>query len=88
MTYELIFLPQALKAWKKLDTVTRGQFKKKLDERLQTPRVPKDALHFRPSYYKIKLAGKGYRLIYQVDDQRVTVIVVDVGRRDEIYDEI
>jgi mRNA interferase RelE/StbE len=88
MSYELIFLPRALKAWKKLDSVTRDQFKKKLDERLETPRVPKDALHFKPSHYKIKLAGKGYRLIYRVDDQRVTVIVIDVGRRDEIYDEI
>ncbi|MEO8759216.1 MAG: type II toxin-antitoxin system RelE/ParE family toxin [Devosia sp.] len=88
MSYELIFLPRALKAWKKLDTVTRGQFRKKLGERLQNPRVPKDALHFKPSHYKIKLRDKGYRLIYIVDDQRVTVIVIDVGRRDEIYDEI
>jgi mRNA interferase RelE/StbE len=88
MNYKLIFLPRALKAWKKLDVVTRDQFKRKLDERLGNPRVPKDALHFRPSHYKIKLAAKGYRLIYVVDDQRITVVVIDVGRRDEIYDEI
>lgn len=88
MSYELIFLPRALKAWRKLDSVTRDQFKSKLVERLETPRVPKDALHFKPSHYKIKLAGKGYRLIYKVDDQRVTVIVIDVGRRDKIYDQI
>lgn len=88
MSYELVFLPRVLKAWKKLDAVTRGQFKKKLHERLESPRVPKDALHFRPSHYKIKLAAKGYRLVYMVDDQHVTVLVIDVGRRDEIYDEI
>jgi mRNA interferase RelE/StbE len=86
MIYELEFEPSALKAWKKLDDVTRGQFKRKLDERLSNPRVPKDALHFRSNHYKIKLRDKGYRLIYVVDDGRVTVIVVDVGRRDSIYD--
>lgn len=86
MIYDLEFDPRALKAWKKLDSVTRGQLKQKLDERLTNPRVPKDALHYLPHHYKIKLADKGYRLIYEVDDKRIVVVVVDVGRRDRIYD--
>lgn len=86
-SYELEFEPRALKAWKKLDSVTRAQFKRKLDERLAGPRVPKDALHTWPSHYKIKLRDKGYRLIYRVIDNRLTVLVVDVGRRDSIYDD-
>ena len=32
--------------------------------------------------YKIKLRAAGYRLVYRVDDGRVTVIIVAVGRRD------
>ena len=88
MSYELEFEPQALRAWKKLDSVTRDQFKRKLSERLVNPRVPKDALHFRANHYKIKLRDKGYRLIYVGDDGRVTVVVVDVGRRDRIYDDL
>ena len=32
--------------------------------------------------YKLKLRPAGYRLVYLVDDGRVTVIVVAVGRRD------
>ncbi len=88
MTYELDFAPRALKAWKKLDSVTREQFRAKLRERLDQPRVPKDALHFRPHHYKIKLKDKGYRLVYVVDDARVTVLVVMIGRRDRIYDDI
>ena len=32
--------------------------------------------------YNIKLRAAGYRLVYRVDDGRVTVIVVAVGRRD------
>lgn len=86
MTYRLEFWPRAEKAWRKLDSVTRDQFKRKLEERLSNPRVPKDALHFRPHHYKIKLKDKGYRLIYVVDDQKVLVIVVEVDRRDRVYD--
>ena len=88
MSFELEFEPSALKAWRKLDPVTRDYFRRKLAERLENPRVPKDALHFRANHYKIKLRDKGYRLIYVVDDGRVTVVVVDVGRRDRIYDGI
>ena len=32
--------------------------------------------------YKIKLRKAGYRLVYQVEDERVTVVVIAVGRRD------
>lgn len=87
MSYELEFEPRALKVWKKADSVTRSQFKKKLEERLVGPRVPKDALHTWSNHYKIKLRDKGYRLIYRVIDNRLTVLVVDVGRRDSIYDD-
>ena len=39
MTYELGFLESALKEWRKLDSQTREQFKKKLVERLEAPHV-------------------------------------------------
>ena len=87
MSYRLEFTPTATKAWKRLDSVTQEQFRKKLKERLLSPRVPKDAMHFRTNHYKIKLKDKGYRLIYMVDDERVLVLVVEIGRRDSIYDQ-
>lgn len=36
-----------------------------------------------PDCYKIKLRQSGYRLIYQVEDERITIIVLAVGRRDK-----
>jgi mRNA interferase RelE/StbE len=41
-----------------------------------------------PKTYKIKLRQLGYRLVYSVEDQTITVTVIDVGKRDrnEIYD--
>jgi mRNA interferase RelE/StbE len=82
MSFELQFLPSALKEWEKLGAPVRAQFKKKLAERLEHPRVPKDALHGMRDHYKIKLRDAGYRLVYRVDDGRVTVTVVAVGKRE------
>ncbi|SEN44512.1 mRNA interferase RelE/StbE [Pseudomonas sp. ok272] len=84
MTYKLEFLPSARKEWDKLGHTLRDQFKKKLVERLQLPRIPSDALHGMPDCYKIKLKASGYRLVYlvyQVIDERVVVAVVAVGKR-------
>jgi len=87
MTYELEFLPAALKEWHKLGHTVREQFKRKLGERLMEPRVQADALHGLPDHYKIKLRSAGYRLVYRVEDERVVVSVVAIGKRErgEVY---
>ena len=36
-----------------------------------------------PDRYKIKLRATGYRLVYQVFDARVVVVVVAVGKRED-----
>jgi len=82
MTYRLEFLPIARKEWDKLGATVREQFKRKLSERLQRPRVQADALRGMPDHYKIKLRSAGYRLVYRVEDERITIVVVAVGRRD------
>ena len=82
MTYELAFLDEALKEWRKLDAVTREQFKAKLAERLQNPKVPSARLHGAKERYKIKLRNAGFRLVYQVKDRELLVLVVAVGKRD------
>lgn len=68
MTYKLRFQELAWGEWEKLDTTIRERFKKKLSERLQNPRVPTAALSSMKNCYKIKLRDVGYRLIYQVED--------------------
>jgi mRNA interferase RelE/StbE len=82
MTYELAFLDDALKEWRKLDNATREQFKAKLAERLQNPKIPSARLHGARERYKIKLRNAGYRLVYQVKDREVLVLVVAVGKRE------
>jgi len=88
MTYKLEFLPSAYKEWNKLGHTVRDQFKKKLTQRFELPRVPSDALHGMPECYKIKLKSSGYRLVYEVIDERVVVSVVAVGKRErsDVYE--
>jgi mRNA interferase RelE/StbE len=87
MTYELAFLDEALKEWRRLDNATRQQFKVKLAERLQNPKVPSARLHGSKERYKIKLRNAGFRLVYQVKDLELLVLVVAVGKRErnEVY---
>ena len=82
MSYELAFLEEALAEWHKLDGAIRTQLKKKLAERLQSPRVPAAKLSGHPDRYKIKLRSVGYRLVYEVRDQQLLMLVIAVGKRD------
>ncbi|BCH63862.1 MULTISPECIES: type II toxin-antitoxin system RelE family toxin [Rhizobium/Agrobacterium group] len=82
MSYELAFVDAALKEWRKLDHSVREQFKKKLAERCVNPRVPSAQLSGAKDRYKIKLRGAGYRLVYEVRDKDIIIVVVAVGRRD------
>lgn len=84
MTYRLEFLPSALKEWEKLGHTVREQARKKLRQRLLSPKVGVDALRDLPNHYKIKikLRASGYRLVYRVEDDRVVVVVVAIGKRE------
>jgi mRNA interferase RelE/StbE len=83
MTYKLKFLPVALKEWEKLGDPIRSQFKKKLAERLENPKVQADKLRGYDSVYKIKLRSVGYRLVYEVVDGELVVYVIAVGKREK-----
>ena len=81
-TFRLEFVPSALKEWHKLGATVRNQFAKKLAERLASPRVPSARLSEFPDCYKIKLRKAGFRLVYRVDDGRIVVMVIAVGKRE------
>ena len=82
MIYSLEFDARALKEWQKLGDTVRLQFKKKLAQVLTNPRIEANRLHSLPDCYKIKLRSSGYRLVYQVIEQEVTVFVVAVNKRE------
>lgn len=82
MTYKLEFHELALKEWHKLGATLKKQFKAKLAERVENPHVPAAKLRETKDRYKIKLRSSGYRLVYQVIDDRLIVQVIAIGKRD------
>jgi mRNA interferase RelE/StbE len=79
----------AQKEWDNLDGSIKETFKSILKKRLKNPHVPGSALHGDLlGFYKIKLRTAGYRLIYQVNDEKLTLLVISVGKREdsEAYD--
>lgn len=80
MAYFLDFDERALKEWRKLGSTVREQLKKKLVEVLESPRIEANKLRGMPDCYKIKLRSSGYRLVYQVIDEKVVVFVILLGK--------
>ncbi|MBL0702224.1 MAG: type II toxin-antitoxin system RelE/ParE family toxin [Desulfosarcina sp.] len=83
MNYKLKFIPVALKEWKKLDHTIQAQLKKKLKSRLENPHILSNQLRGFENYYKIKLRASGYRLVYEVIDKEICVLVIAIGKRNK-----
>lgn len=87
MSYTIEFIPSSEKEFRKLSIELRTQFVEKLKERTENPRIESAKLRGMKDCYKIKLRNAGYRLVYQVIDERIVVKVIAVGKRDrsEVY---
>ncbi|MFZ3123611.1 MAG: type II toxin-antitoxin system mRNA interferase toxin, RelE/StbE family [Acidovorax sp.] len=84
-TYRLKFLPQALDEWNALDGSVKEVLRKALKKRLLQPHLPGAKLHGDlDDCYKIKLRKQGYRLVYQVDDDVLVVLVLAVDKREDL----
>lgn len=89
MSFELAIHPAAEKEWAKLDGSIKRRFKEKLaKERLEQPRVEKDALRELPDCYKIKITTPQFRLIYHVNEDKNLLTILSVATRDDVYAEL
>jgi mRNA interferase RelE/StbE len=82
-TYRLKFTVAALAEWKALDGSVKETFRKLLKKRMLQPHLPGGALKGPLiGCYKIKLRQQGYRLIYTVQDEVLTVLVLTINKRE------
>ncbi len=61
-----------------------GAVPKRLAERLSEPRNPACKLRISSHRTKIILRAAGFRLVYEVRDRQVLVLIVAVGKRERI----
>jgi len=82
--YRLMFLPEALEEFRSLDGSVREVLKKLLAKRLDNPREPGGELSGDLAHcYKVKLVKQGIRLVYQVENDQLTVLVQAVDKRED-----
>ncbi len=86
--YSVKFRDDAAKEWKKWGATVQRQFAKKLKSLIENPHIPSEKLSSLLNCYKIKLKASGYRLVYEVVDNKLIIIVITVGKRNrnEVYD--
>lgn len=85
MAYRVLLDPRAAKALKKLDEQTKERIKKNLQELAANPYQAGEPLH--PSeFWKIKTGD--YRAIYQIDDNKKEIVILFVGHRKNVYDNL
>ena len=84
MTYKLKRHRLFTDEWNQLALAIKQQLKKKLAKVLENPHIPKNHLGGELSgFYKIKLRKAGIRLVYQVKDDELIIILLTVGKRED-----
>lgn len=85
--YELHFLSSAKKEFMKLDTQAQKIIKEKLLILTTNPDTLKNNIKALKGEYKgkFRLRINRYRVIFQVKDEELIIIVVRIGHRKEVY---
>ena len=84
MPYTIEFASSALREFKSLDRVIQRRIAVHIDE-LANNAFPRGAKKLRGSTDQYRIRIGDYRVIYRVDGKRVTVLVLKVGHRREVY---
>ncbi|MBM3956978.1 MAG: type II toxin-antitoxin system RelE/ParE family toxin [Gemmatimonadetes bacterium] len=87
MTYGITFLPQADRQFRALSRATQARIKPRIDSLADNPR-PRQA---KPLHGSLKGRWRprvgDYRVIYEIRDDVLIVLVISVGARSGVYGE-
>ncbi len=83
MTYAIQLLPSAVRAIRKLPPEAKRRVQGVVELIADDPRPPAATkLTARPEW---RVRSGDYRVLYRIEDEVLTVVVVDAGHRREIY---
>ncbi|MCW5980997.1 MAG: type II toxin-antitoxin system RelE/ParE family toxin [Bryobacteraceae bacterium] len=87
MPYRIEFRPAARRDLAKLDPFIRRKVVEDIEKLAENPRPSGyDKLQMKEKLYRVYVGPrKNYRVIYQVRDEVLLVLVVKVGDRKEVY---
>jgi mRNA interferase RelE/StbE len=84
MAYKVEFAASAVREFRALERTMQRRIAVRIDqlaENLLPPDVKK--LSGKPDHYRIRVGE--YRVIYRMESKRVTVVVVKIGHRRDVY---
>ncbi len=84
MTYEVEITPAAKRQIKKLTKSIQQLIVERLEELVENPRPPGVfKMEGEENLYRVRVGD--YRIIYQVQDRMLLIVVVKVGHRGNVY---
>jgi mRNA interferase RelE/StbE len=84
MTYRIEVKPSAADALEKIPQPHRRRISRKIDQLADNPRPRGAILLEGPSFlYRIRVGD--YRIIYQIQEAALVVLVVRIGQRGDVY---
>ena len=84
MKYTIEFRPAVLKSMKRLPKRALRQIKKKIDDLAQDlPDPVTTKMKGNNQFHKIRSGD--YRIIYEIHEDRLVILVVKVGHRKDVY---
>lgn len=84
MSYTIEFSLKAAKLFKELPKSVKNQLSPNIDNLAENPRpsgVKK--LKERKNYYRIRVGD--YRIIYQINDKTLFILIAKIGHRKDVY---
>ncbi|MCX6405145.1 MAG: type II toxin-antitoxin system RelE/ParE family toxin [Actinobacteria bacterium] len=84
MTYQVILRPQAKKSLSKIPKRERQRIEIAIDLLSTNPYPPASRKLVNRPEWRVRI-GK-YRILYEVIDNELVVLVISIGHRSEIYD--
>ena len=91
MAYKVEFLPEAAREFEALDGSLKRVAAKQIDKLVERPELG-EHLGKRmgidlTGYWKIYFGKKGYRIVYEIQRERLVILIIGIGKREraEIY---
>jgi len=85
MTYRIALSPMAARQLRKLDAQVRRRIQAALDLLAEQPRPP-SATRLLGGAGEWRVRTGDYRIVYEIEDERLSILVLRIGHRREVYE--
>lgn len=83
MTYEIEYAKSTKKDFRKLSSIDRARIVKAIDKLADTPRPAAALLMKGTNAWRLRVGN--HRVIYDIYDDRLVILVLEIGHRREVY---